>query len=275
MIRTMRATLLLTVVLATVSSFAAEPTPMILTGRYQLRVGGALDKNAKIYRAEKLARVLVVSSALSNPVLIGGGERTAVLLDPAALTGIEGDADSIAVDPDQKVGTPIATIVDGGNLRFTVGDKKSVVEPAEPLLGDLTVEVLLNALPEWRRNIGTYKPGIGDMRLLDTMQTPTEVEVFFGTWCPHCEKYVPRLMSVVSGLKGTNLTFRFHGVPHKFDDDPEVRLNKISGLPTALVRQGGKVVARIEEISWEHPEGALSAVLFGEAALAPASNSGS
>lgn len=275
MTRTMCTAIVLTAVSAGAACFAAEPLPMILTGRYQLRVGDSLDKNAKIYRAEKVARVLVVSSALSHPVLISGGEKTAALLDSAALSEVAGDADSVTVDSDRKVGGPIATIIDGGNLRFTVGDKRSVVEPADPLLGDLTIDVLLHALPEWRRNIGAYKPGIGDMRLLDTMQTPTEVEVFFGSWCPHCEKYVPRLMSVVSGLKSKNLTFIFHGVPHKFDDDPEVRLNKISGLPTALVRQGGKVVARIEEISWEHPEGALSAVLFGEAALGPAPDSGS
>ncbi|MFN7966605.1 MAG: thioredoxin family protein [Acidobacteriota bacterium] len=275
MTRITRCALLVSVGLSISSAFAGEPMTMILSGRYQLRVGDALDKSAKIYRSEKLAQVLVVSSALSNPVLIGGGAKTAKLLDPTALKPVEGDSDSVVFDPDQTVGAPIATIVDGGNLRFAVGTTRAAIEPADPLLGDLSVETVLGALPEWRRNIVHYKPGIGDIRLLDTIETPTEVEVFFGSWCPHCEKYVPRLLSVVAALKGKNLTFRFHGVPHKFDDDPEVRLNKVTGLPTGLVRQGGKVVARIEEISWEQPEGALSAVLFGEASVAPGSGSGS
>lgn len=244
------------------SAALAEPVKLLATGRYQLRLAETLDPTAQVFRAEKLPLVLVISEGLSGPWLIAGGERTATPLDPATLSRSE-DGQELTIDPAQKAGTALAAAVEaGGILRFQVAGKRVALEPADPLLGEVARESIL-AMPEWRRNAALYHPTLGDLRLLETAAVPTEVEVFFGSWCPHCEKYVPRLLTVSQQLKTLNIRFKFHGVPHKFDDDPEARLNKVVALPTALIRQGGKVVARIEELSWEHPEGSLTAALFG------------
>jgi hypothetical protein len=69
---------------------------------------------------------------------------------------------------------------------------------------------------------------------------------------------------LVRELKTANLKFKFHGVPVKFDEDPIARMNRIAELPTGIVRQAGKEIARLAETSWERPESALTAVLLGQ-----------
>jgi thiol-disulfide isomerase/thioredoxin len=207
---------------------------------------------------------------LGAPVYVASGEKTATVLDATRVQPSPDDPDAILVDVDgAAAGVPLT--IDGLELRFAVAGKSVVLESRPPkLTGDLTAEQLLAAIPEYRRNAKTYTPGKGDLRLLATITEPAEIDVFFGTWCPHCEQSVPRLIKVAQELNSPALTFRYHGLSERFADDPLARQYQITAVPVGLVKRGDKVLARIEGPSWTRPEAALSAVLVGEAALAPA-----
>jgi thiol-disulfide isomerase/thioredoxin len=254
----------LTACLACLASWAGEPITLIQTGHYQLRVGEELDRSARIYKAAKLPKFLLVAEKLTRPLLVTAGDRSVVGIDPTAVTSATGDPDAVLLDPAATTAISTIATLDGLNLRFVVDGAKLQIEPADPLLGPTELSAVLDALPEWRRNAAAYKPMIGDVRLLDTLQSPIEVEIFFGSWCPHCEKSVPKVARLVRELKTANLKFKFHGVPVKFDEDPIARMNRIAELPTGIVRQAGKEIARLAETSWERPESALTAVLLGQ-----------
>ncbi len=257
--------------LATAGAVAADaPQPYYLSGKRVVRVAGTIDDKARVYMGVGTPRAVILSPVLGAPVYVASGEKTATVLDAARVQPSPDDPDAILVDVDgAAAGVPLT--IEGLELRFSVAGKPVVLESRPPkLTGDLTAEQLLAAIPEYRRNAKTYTPGKGDLRLLATISEPAEIDVFFGTWCPHCEQYLPRLIKVAQELNSPVLTFRYHGLSERFADDPLARQYQISGVPVALVRRGEKILARIEGPSWARPEAALSAVLVGVAALAPA-----
>ncbi|MBP7147458.1 MAG: hypothetical protein KBD01_07920 [Acidobacteria bacterium] len=257
-----RSAALALVLLLAAGAAAAEPLQFTLTGKYQVRVGDKVDPAARVYRSAGVPRLLVVSSMLPAAALITAGEKTAAKVDPAAVQAADDDPEAVRLDT--AVATaPSAITIDGTRLKFRFGGSPVAIEPREAMLGDLDPERLLQQLPEYRRAADEYGPGRGDMRLLGSMDQPVDVDVFFGTWCPHCEKYVPRLIRVARDLQNPNIKFHFHGVPERITDDPLARQRGVDAVPTALVRRGDDVLGKIEGEAWTRPEAALSATVFG------------
>jgi thiol-disulfide isomerase/thioredoxin len=262
--------LLLGALAAAPAPAAAGPQPFYLSGKRIVRVAGTIDEKARVYLGLGTPRAVILSPALGPPVYVASGEKTATVIEASRVQQSPDDPDAVLVDADGVTGG-VPLTVDGLELRFAVAGKPVVLESRPPkLTGDLTADQLLAAIPEYRRNAKTYQPGKGDLRLLATITEPAEIDIFFGTWCPHCEQNVPRMIKVAQELNSPVLTFRYHGLSEKFADDPLARQYQLQGVPVALVKRGDKLLARIEGPSWARPEAALSAVLVGEAALAPA-----
>jgi thiol-disulfide isomerase/thioredoxin len=262
--------LLLGALAAAPAPAAAGAQPFYLSGKRIVRVAGTIDEKARVYLGLGTPRAVILSPALGPPVYVASGEKTATVIEASRVQQSPDDPDAVLVDADGVTGG-VPLTVDGLELRFAVAGKPVVLESRPPkLTGDLTADQLLAAIPEYRRNAKTYLPGKGDLRLLATITEPAEIDVFFGTWCPHCEQNVPRMIKVAQELNSPVLTFRYHGLSEKFADDPLARQYQLQGVPVALVKRGDKLLARIEGPSWARPEAALSAVLVGEAALAPA-----
>lgn len=247
---------------------APQGEAFLLSGHHQLRIDDKPVADARIYTpaAPGVPRLLIVAPALPQPVLVTAGAKTAAAIDPARLGAGAADSATLAPAPDgAAAAAPVPLSVDGTKLRATLLGHRLTIEPREPLVGELTAETMLAAMPEYRRNLAAYQPRRGDLRLLQTLQVPTQLDVFFGTWCPHCEKYVPRLLRVVQEVGNPNITLKLHGLPQRIDEDPLARQLKITAVPTGLVRRGEETVARLEGPNWERPESALAALLFGDA----------
>lgn len=244
----------------------SAPERFALSGHNQLRVNDQLAPDARFYRnTEGVPRLLVVAPGLKEAFLIASGAKpTASLVDPAQIGPASDDADAVMVPASPASVRPMPVILDGLQMRITFGASRLVVEAREPLLGELKPDEILAYMPEYRRNCAAYQPGRGDLRLLETLSQPTDVEIFFGTWCPHCEQMVPRLLRVIQQLSNPNLKFHFHGLPVKLSDDPLARQYKVDAIPTGVIRRGTETVARLEAQDWRAPESALATLLFGD-----------
>ncbi len=246
---------------------AAAAQPFFLSGKRVVRVSGTVDADAKVYLSAGAPRALVLSPVLGPPVYVSAADKTATVIEASRVLESPDDPDAVLVDSEGLAGGSPLTI-QGLELRFQVGGRQVVLESRPPsITGELTAAELLAAIPEYRHNARNYAPGKGDLRLLATIDEPAEIDVFFGAWCPHCEQNVPRLVRVAEEVANPVLTFRYYALPERVADDPLARQYQIKSVPTALVRRGGEVVARIEGNSFVRPEAALSAVLVGEAAL--------
>ncbi len=235
---------------------------LLRTGHFQLRLGDQPDPEARIYRSEGIPRLLVEAPSLGAPWLVVAGAKVARRLDPAAVAPVEGEPDAVTANPAATT-SEVPITIEGLALVFESDRGRVVLEPAEPLTGERAADELLAALPEYRRGAAEYEPGRGELRLLAKVEGPVEVDVFFGSWCPHCERIVPRIIKLSRSLDGNAIHFRFHGLPRKFEDDPLARQYEIGAVPVVLVRRGSEIVARLEGRVLIRPEQALTSVLFG------------
>ncbi len=263
------ATLALVAAAAAPAAVAQDAPRFLLSGHYQLKLNDKPAADARFYQVTGgVAKLIVVSTELGQPVLVTAGEKTAMPFDAGRLTPVPGDADSVTLAPSAGAAPSSPITIDGMKLKFAIGTNKVQVEPRDPLVGLVTPEQMLEFSPEYRRLAAAYKPGKGDLRLLETLRTDTEVDIFFGSWCPHCEQTMPRLLRVLSELKSPRLHIRFHAVPTKIDEDPVARQWKVNAVPTGFVKYAGERTAKIEGPNWERPESTLAALLFGDDALA-------
>ncbi|MDQ7005613.1 MAG: thioredoxin family protein [Acidobacteriota bacterium] len=247
-------------------SDSAETPPLefLLTAHFQLRAHGQPDPDAKIYVATGQAAVLVLSETLQRPVLLTAREKTAQALEPEAVTPDPEDPDRLLVDPNRTLGRPLVAKVSSGRLSFVVAGKRVVVEPAEPWLGDATAAEILDRLPEQRRAARLYTPRLGQMRLLARHERPLELLVFLGSWCPHCERLIPRLIRVLEDLGDKAPAARFHLVPRSIIDDLLARQYGVKQIPLVIVFEGEKEIARLSGEELKRPEAALARVLFAD-----------
>ena len=249
--------------LAVMAPVPAEQQEFLRTGHFQLKAFGQIDPAAEIYIAKSVASVLVISEKLQKPVLIVAGEKEATALEEGAVIPAPDRPDARLVDVSKTLGRPLVLKIVGRDLSFIAGGKRVVVQPLDPILGDVNVEDLLARIPELRRAKQAYTPRTGQMRLLAKLQRHLRLLVFMGSWCPHCEQLVPRLLKVAEDLPGRPLEIALHLVPRSMSGDLLARQYRVGAVPTVLIIEDGKEIARLEGEDLKRPEAGLTRVLFG------------
>ncbi len=232
------------------------------TGQFQVESKGAPEAGAKVYRSlEPPWRFLVKTAAFPRPVYITIGPTAARLLDPARATSDPADPDVVQVDTGGPVQDPLSVRIDGPRLVAERDGIAVALMPSPPVLGNRTLHQVTEALPEYRRTAARYTPDPKNVETLRKLKQPTEILVFFGSWCGHCEQVVPRLVRVLQEVDSNQLAVTFHGVPQGDEADDMADQMRITGLPTGIVRRDGKEVARITGEDWKAPEASLAKLL--------------
>ena len=255
----MRSLALRAVVVALLASCARSAygavVELVPTGQFQAQ-------GAQVCRSlEVPAAFLVSPSPFGRPVFITTGPLMARLLNPARITRAEADPEVVRVDTSGPQDDFLSVRPDGDDLVVARDGLTMTLKASPPLLGDHTLEELLQALPEYRRSAARYEPDAGAVAKLRRVTQPTELLVVFGSWCPHCAEKVPRLVRVLGDVSSAPIAVTFHGVPHEGAPDPIIDELHIAGLPTAIVRRSGKEVARMEGDGWLAPERTLSTLI--------------
>ena len=251
-----------TVLVTLVASFwsAADAAILELTPSSQFVVQGSTT-----YRSVELPpSFLVEPSLFGRPVLIRSGGPTARLLDPKRITRDAADPDVVRVDTSGAQEDFLSVRMDGPNLILERDGRTMTLKASPPLLGDRSLDELIAAMPEYRRDATRYTPDPAAIEKLRHLKQPTQLLVFFGSWCPHCAQAVPRLVRVLQDMQGAPMTVTFHGVPHDGKDSLTDDL-RITGLPTAIVRRDSKELARMRDDDWDAPEKGLAALVTSTA----------
>jgi hypothetical protein len=253
---------LLTLALATPGSRAhAAPIQLGQTGQFQVEVRGAVERDAKIYRSFTPPQAfLVTTAAFRRPVLITTGPTSARLIDAARVVHDATDPQIVRVDESGPVQDTMTVRFEGPKLTVARDGVSMTLVPSPPLLGKQTIEQLVVALPEYRRNASYYTPDRSAVDELRNLQQPAELFVVFGSWCSHCEGVVPRLVRVLQDAGPTKLAVTFHGVPQG-GGDPVANTLGVTGLPTGVVRRDGKEIGRLKDTDWDAPETSLARIL--------------
>ena len=248
---------------------AADDTPHAtlrdfqLSGQYVLNVEGKLVSKAKIHHSRRGAAYLIQADAFEDPVLVLQRTRRIESLPEASL--LEREAGGFDVAADAKTQDQGTFKLIGGDVVFEVGDLKARLKPRPPLTGTHWSKKIVEHSPEYGRAAKVYRPDPAKMKILAGSEMEARVQIFFGTWCSFCNKFLPNTLKVEEELKkdGTKITFEFHGLPPPPAAwvTKEATQMRVKRLPTGLIFVDGKQVGRLEGNDWIKPERALSRYL--------------
>jgi len=111
----------------------------------------------------------------------------------------------------------------------------------------------------WDAEASDYEVNTPFVQKLDSLHSSFTIQVFLGTWCPDCEKELPRLMKVIGSLRKTKFNVYFYGLDRKQADKSGMREKfNISYVPTLIIYQDDQEIGRIIET----PEFTLEEDLF-------------
>jgi thiol-disulfide isomerase/thioredoxin len=260
MTRLLRKTLLIMLLVGSSSATHAATIELAATGQFAVQ-------GSTTYRSiEPPAAFLVEPSPFGRPVLITTAPLAARLLDPKRISRDAADTEVVRVDTGGWQDDFVSVRVEGPNLIFDRNGITMALKESPPLLGNRTLDELIEALPDYRRDAARYTPDPAALDRLRRVKQPTELLVFFGSWCPHCAQAVPRLVRVLEDVRGAPITVTFRGVPHENSGrDSMTEDLRITGLPTAIVRRDDKEVGRMEGEQWAAPEKSLAALVIPSA----------
>lgn len=147
-------------------------------------------------------------------------------------------------------------------LFVSAQEAQAAQEAAPELVGPLTQEAILEALPEWQDRMVAYEAAYGAIEALKEVGDFVQVEVFFGSWCADSAEHVPAFFQVVNLVNSPRFEVSHMAVPRP----PEQRLPYVAGkdvekFPTFIVLVNGIEQGRIVETPARSVEEDLLALL--------------
>ncbi|TKB51138.1 thioredoxin family protein [Ferrimonas sediminicola] len=130
------------------------------------------------------------------------------------------------------------------------------------LTGELAMADIMEAIPGYGENFDRYAPQAEWVDALKMVETPTEIVVIIGTWCPDCHRETPRFAKLLEQVNNDKLTVRYIGVDRqKSDPDKLAAAYDFQRIPTFMVIQQGKEIGRIVETPSHSLEQDLAEIL--------------
>jgi thiol-disulfide isomerase/thioredoxin len=227
-----------------------------INGDFVLEVDGEVLRGSEIFFSERAVAYLVMAPDLSSPIMISPRTRTVESVHLMKVMKKNGGA-SVDILADAEL-TPISSFkLQDSNVVFTLNDKTAKLKPKPWLLGLHKGDRLKEHNPEYAFGAAEYTPAASYIEALRGIQKDVRVRVYFGSWCPHCKRIVPRILRVADELEESRLRFEYYGLPSPFGDEPEAVRAGIHSVPTVVVFIGGEEAAQLSGDDLNAPEAAL------------------
>lgn len=232
--------------LGSVHSGHAEERNLRPVYDFVVETEGVADKGWRILASpNQRARLLLVSPSGDQYWLVSVSDKSARPVDRTLTkTNPDGSMDVLAGGVS---GTRIIPLVMKGAIpSFTLDDRTISLKPRPPLIGEHTVNDLVNDRPPFGEGIKKYQPEETAVSYLKSYDKPTEIEVFFGSWCSVCEAWVPKFLKSLEIAGNSRIKYKLIGLSRDFQNDKDLGRQKgVRGLPTFIIRQNGIEVGRI------------------------------
>lgn len=231
---------------------------------YAIEVDGEYPTEALFYRSDMRGKFFIDIPSFQNGLLMDLHAKKMFGV-PRNLISNGDDGVLSFQDPIPPDTPAYAFSIDGPIIRCQAEDKDLRVLPVlnrPPAVGEMTLEGLISDRREYREAMKPYTPDPAAMRLLSSYGKPVDLEVFFGTWCSHCKKYVPRILRVVQDAGNPNIRLKLIAVPKAFGDDEGPWQGKdLRVVPTVILRIDGKEITRLSTAETATPEVELFGIL--------------
>ena len=214
---------------------------------WSLEIEGVLSLESLFFKEQTSDRLLILPAGSADAaVLDQTGKKITVLQRSQIKIAPDGESAQLAAAAIEGRPTSQYTLdVQRGAVIFHLGNRRMKIVTRAPLQGPTTPEEIFKHSPVYRKGMDAYHPEAVEVQKIKWARGPVKIEVFFGTWCPHCKVIIPQLMKTVAEAASHDLAIAYIGVPRRFDQWPEARAKGVRGLPTLIFYRDGKEFGRI------------------------------
>lgn len=237
---------------------AQEPMSGFLPiDKFVFMIDGEEDAAAEVFQSQAAGAYLVLSTAVESPVLV---QARSAAVSTVNLMKVDrqpnGSVNLLAGAALDSLGK---FTIAGDGIKFEVTGREAELRNKPWLLGAQDLNGMKAYSRDYREGASAYDYSQPIVNQLLAESRPVEVKVFFGTWCPHCQTVLPRVLRVAEELSGSKVQLSFYGLPQgpDFRADPEVKRFDIDSVPTGVVLVDGREVGRISGSGWKIPELAI------------------
>jgi len=228
-----------------------------------VEVDGDYPADARFYRADTRGKFFIDIPTMDNGFLM---DLKAKKLTAVSRDRITRGEESLTFQDSLPADAPdFAFSIDGPIIRFEAASRKVRilrVLDRPPLVGAVSVDDLLADRAEYRAAMNSYTPDETAMRAIKSYGKPVRVDIYFGTWCPHCKKYMPKILRVAHDSGNKNIVYNPVGVPKSFGtEEGPWSDKKIQTIPTVIVSQDGNEITRLSTHESALPEIELAGIL--------------
>jgi thiol-disulfide isomerase/thioredoxin len=215
---------------------------------WSLEVEGVLSLDALFFRERTSDRLLILPVGSAEVALL---DQTGKTITPLRRDQIRVSADGETADLDPRaverrpVSSQYTLDAQRGAVLFYLGSKRMKILMRAPLQGPTTQEEIFKHSPVYRKGMEAYRPEPGPVQSIKGHRGAVKIEVYFGTWCPHCKIVVPQFMKSIAEAASRELSVEYIGVPRRFDQWPPSRSKGVRGLPTLIFYRDGMEFGRI------------------------------
>lgn len=219
-----------------------------LHSEYEVEIDGAPSEGARLFTTTGRSWILLQAPELGRLLVLDLTGREVKMAETAALQpGPE--ADQVRLDDGAVHGPPLPYLLQDQAVVFYEGSRRIRITRKPPIVGPTSVPDLLVHSPVYRKGMEAYEPAAGDIYYLKTYEEPIWIDVYFGSWCPHCREMVPRFLKSVEAASNPRIRMTLTGVPTPpFIDYPPAKEKQVRGVPTFIVYAGDREIGRISAI---------------------------
>lgn len=216
---------------------------------WSLEVDGKISLDAQFFVERVGRRMLVMSPDVPDIALVDQGGQNVTALETSAVTvSDDGESATLAANAIEGKITSKYTLdasQQPPRVIFYLGDKRLKISPKLPLEGLTTPTDILRHSPVYKKVMDTYTPMMTDIQTIKNYSGTVDIEVFFGTWCPHCKVVVPKFMKTIEMAANPNVRVAYVGVPRRFSNWPPARDKRVRSVPSFIFYENGAETQRI------------------------------
>lgn len=227
--------------------------------QYVLEVDGAVDKEAEIFVQRRLPAFLVLPSSSNSPYLLGIRNRLVQSVNLMKVTSTANGNMDLAQDAVSGTVGPLQQSTDG--FSFSVDGKRYQLKEKPVFLGLARGSGLEEYADRYKIGAEAYTPDAEALEAIRNAEGKVHVRIYFGSWCPFCQRYVPHMVRVAKEISAANVTIDFYGLPKGISSDPVAAEARINSVPTGVVFVDGKEVGRLMQDDWRAPEKTIAKFL--------------
>jgi thiol-disulfide isomerase/thioredoxin len=213
---------------------------------YGVEIDGQRREEVGLYQVVGKPYMLIYGPEMARAWVLSLRPKEVRPVETGAIT-VKNDIEVVLAESAFAAASPSPWANDGPTaVVFYGGSNRIRVARVPALVGEITMEDIFEVNPLYRRGKEEYDPDASAVATLKEISTQYEIEVWFGSWCPHCQRVVPRFMKVMQAVDNPNMKVVYHGVPRQFADYQPARQRDVSGLPTFIVMKNGREFTRLK-----------------------------